>query len=124
MGRNGMREKVERDGVQVRNWECEWFQRRKNHAAFYEDSRHGPGVRMPVPHNNRLEGVTSFFFSYFRDDYGRDELRSVFSRYGNVLEVFIPQRKDNLGNRFGFVRFLNVRNVNELKTTLNWIHTS
>lgn len=38
-----------------------------------------------------------------------------------VEEVYIPPRKEKLGNRFGFVRFLNVQKLKEHEEMLNWI---
>ncbi|KAL4283199.1 hypothetical protein GQ457_16G029250 [Hibiscus cannabinus] len=36
-------------------------------------------------------------------------LKKLFQRFGNVLDVFIPQKKDFSGSNFGFVRFSTIR---------------
>lgn len=45
-------------------------------------------------------------------------MKFVFTRFGKVTEVYIPDRKDKQGNRFGFVRFKNVSNIQELEAQL------
>ncbi|XP_057429668.1 uncharacterized protein LOC130722837 [Lotus japonicus] len=45
----------------------------------------------------------------------------VFQRYGRVWEVFIPKKRDKGGRRFGFVRFLDVRNAEGLEWDLGGI---
>ncbi|KAK8978610.1 hypothetical protein V6N11_055596 [Hibiscus sabdariffa] len=36
-------------------------------------------------------------------------LKKLFERFGSVLDVFIPQKKDLFGSNFGFVRFPTIR---------------
>lgn len=104
-----------------RNREREWFSRRPNYEAPF-DQRQGLVLkRSASQYYKDHAGETSFFFTNFPENFGREELWSVFQRYGKVIEVFIPARKDKLGNRFGFVRFLEVSNVKDLEARLNWI---
>lgn len=55
---------------------------------------------------NRLH---TFFFTEFPDDFFAKEMWSIFLKYGDVNEVVIPNKRDKRGQRFGFVRFANVR---------------
>jgi hypothetical protein len=52
-------------------------------------------------------------------------LWKVFARYGRVGEVFIPKKLDKWGGRFGFVKFMEVKNVEELSRRLGdvWLGT-
>jgi len=59
--------------------------------------------------------TTSFFVSNFPDFVNRGDLWQIFARFGNVGEVFIPNKVDKWGNRFAFVKFREVRDVEELE---------
>ncbi|GKU92387.1 hypothetical protein SLEP1_g6121 [Rubroshorea leprosula] len=45
----------------------------------------------------------------------------TFRKYGRVLAIYCPQRKSKSGSRFGFVRFLDVKNEVELERKLDQI---
>lgn len=49
---------------------------------------------------------------------GEEDLWREFMKWGSVREVFIPQKKDKYGRRFGFVRFKAVDNVKWLEDQL------
>lgn len=65
--------------------------------------------------------ITSFFFSNFPDDFHEKEILEVFERWGRVLDIFIPKKRDVHGKRFGFVRFLDVLNPAALEKQLDQI---
>jgi hypothetical protein len=69
--------------------------------------------------------ATSFFFTNFSEDTMVVELWKVFARHGRVGEVYIPKKKDKWGRCFGFVKFLEVKNVAELSSRLEdvWVYT-
>ncbi|KAF1877292.1 hypothetical protein Lal_00012063 [Lupinus albus] len=48
---------------------------------------------------------TTFFFTNIPENHGISEMLTVFSKWGSVGDVIIPQKRDKRGNRFGFVRF-------------------
>jgi hypothetical protein len=104
-----MREKVERDALPrafgaVRLTE-------------YEPERLGGFV-------NRLEQeTTSFFFTNFPEEIQVVELWSLFAKEGRVSEVYIPKKRDVRGNRFGFVKFKEVKSVEALTKRLEemWV---
>ena len=58
--------------------------------------------------------TTPFFFSNFPDNATRSDLLKLFVRFGKVEEVFIPNKLDKWGRRFGFVKFKEVTNEEEL----------
>lgn len=61
-----------------------------------------------VRKEGRGDDATSFFFTEFPDHYGAKDMWSIFQRFGRVFEVFIPNKRDKRGKRFGFVRFFEV----------------
>jgi RNA recognition motif-containing protein len=67
--------------------------------------------------------TTSFFFTNFPEDCPGTELWKVFKRFGRVKEVFVPNKLDRWGKSFGFVKFLEVSDVEELGFRLGdvWI---
>lgn len=70
----------------------------------------------------RNEGnMTTFFFSHFPRNYSEYDMWKVFRHWGEVAQVYIAKRLDKWGHRFGFVRFLEVRNVIRLQRQLDSI---
>ncbi|MCH83913.1 RNA recognition motif, partial [Trifolium medium] len=69
--------------------------------------------------------ATSFFFSNIPDDVKAVDLWPHFARFGRVGEIFIPDKLDKRGGRFGFVKFRDVRDATELLRRLSniWIGT-
>ena len=45
----------------------------------------------------------------------------MFSRYGNMVDVYIAFKRTKMGSRFGFVRFKNVGMVGEFEKRLKGI---
>jgi hypothetical protein len=63
---------------------------------------------------HRLDQVaTSFFFTNFPEDVKAVDLWPKFARFGRVGEVFIPDKLDRQGRRFGFVKYRDMRNARE-----------
>nr|GEZ64527.1 RNA-directed DNA polymerase, eukaryota, nucleotide-binding alpha-beta plait domain protein [Tanacetum cinerariifolium] len=56
----------------------------------------------------------SFFFTNFPEITTSKDLWVLCQTYGNVVDVFIPNRKSKAGKRFAFVRFIKVENVKRL----------
>ena len=46
-------------------------------------------------------------------------MKAVLSRYGTVNDVYIPHKRNRLGKRFGFVRFIGVVNPKGFGLKLN-----
>jgi hypothetical protein len=69
--------------------------------------------------------TTSFFFTNFPADAKAMDLWAKFARFGRVGEVYIPNKLDKQGRRFGFVKFREVRNEAELLSRLGdiWVGT-
>ncbi|KAI3496778.1 hypothetical protein L1887_39153 [Cichorium endivia] len=71
--------------------------------------------------NDRDGSSTTFFVSKLPTGVNREELKRKFSRYGQVSDVYIANKKDASGNLFAFIRFQEVGNVKELEKNLEGI---
>ncbi|KAI3515201.1 hypothetical protein L1887_13982 [Cichorium endivia] len=67
-----------------------------------------------------LVGVgTSFFVATVPEGWSAKELWIVFQQLGYLVNVYIAQKKNILGQRFGFAIFIRVSNEVELEKELN-----
>ncbi|GJV79827.1 RNA-directed DNA polymerase, eukaryota, partial [Tanacetum coccineum] len=57
---------------------------------------------------------TSIFVTNFPDSTSAKDLFNSCKTYGHVVDSFIPTKRTKYGKRFGFVRFINVFNVDRL----------
>jgi RNA recognition motif-containing protein len=67
--------------------------------------------------------TTSFFITNFLEEASTGDLWKVFLKYERVGEVYIPKKRDKRGRKFGFVKFKEVTDVEELSAKLRdvWI---
>lgn len=80
------------------------------------------GLEFDGSQDKSLAGTTSFFFfTNFTNDFRVQEMRKVFSRWGKVVDIFIPTKRDKVGKRFGFVTFKDAHNVRALEEQLKSI---
>lgn len=63
--------------------------------------------------------TVSFYFTEFPDNFKAEEMLSVFQKFGHVAEVVIPPKRDKQGRRFGFARFVDVRDPHFFATKLD-----
>lgn len=56
----------------------------------------------------------SFFFTNYPKDWTRQSMWIHFQRFGNVLDIFIPNKRSKQGTKFGFVKFKEVNNMEDL----------
>ncbi|GJV54846.1 RNA-directed DNA polymerase, eukaryota, partial [Tanacetum coccineum] len=61
---------------------------------------------------------TSVFVSNFPDRFSAKDLWNACKVYGHVVDSYIPNRRSKVGKRFGFVRFINVFDVDRLVSNL------
>ncbi|GJU35592.1 RNA-directed DNA polymerase, eukaryota [Tanacetum coccineum] len=61
---------------------------------------------------------TSIFVTNFPDSFSAKDLFYSCKQYGHVVDSFIPTKRTKDGKRFGFVRFINVFNVERLTSEL------
>jgi RNA recognition motif-containing protein len=60
----------------------------------------------------------SFFVTNFPTEVASEELWETFARFGRVGDVYIPNKVDKWGRRFGFVKFMEVRDEESLNRRL------
>ncbi|GKV35275.1 hypothetical protein SLEP1_g43574 [Rubroshorea leprosula] len=65
--------------------------------------------------------TTAFFFTNIPEDWSYSDMWRTFGKFRRVFDIYSPQRRSKNGRRFGFVRFLNVRNTRELENQLDQI---
>ena len=63
--------------------------------------------------------ISSFYFKRFTDEITEKDLWQHFKRWGDVREIFIPNRRNYNGRRYGFVRFKGVNDVQQLARKLD-----
>jgi hypothetical protein len=107
-----MREKDEREGVERgRTLRRTVHGDHYNHGGRYREQRYGF-----VHHLDRT--TTSFYFTNFPVDVKVMDLWGLFSKFGRVGEVYIPQKLDKNGKKFGFVKFKEVKDAMKLEGRL------
>ncbi|WJX76190.1 hypothetical protein P8452_59633 [Trifolium repens] len=67
--------------------------------------------------------TTSFFFTNLLEDTSTADLWKLFLKFGRVREVYIPKKLDKRGRRFGFVKYMEVAEMETLEESLRevWI---
>ncbi|GKV42304.1 hypothetical protein SLEP1_g49718 [Rubroshorea leprosula] len=67
--------------------------------------------------------ATPFFFTNFTEEWSHEDMWRTFMKYGRVFDIYSPPRRSRNGSRFGFVRFLGVKDRKELERKLDniWI---
>ncbi|GLU01162.1 hypothetical protein SLE2022_184840 [Rubroshorea leprosula] len=88
-------------------------------------TRQRQGHRRWIPGlDHKISGQATTFFIYnFPENVEVKELWYRFQRYGKVIDVFVPKKRDKWGKRFGFLRLLGVENESQMVRRLNeiWI---
>ncbi|GLU00543.1 hypothetical protein SLE2022_179040 [Rubroshorea leprosula] len=82
--------------------------------------------RLPAFDRGLLKQCESFHFVNFPEDWGAKQLFYFIRttvKAGRLWDIFIPSKRDRRGNRYGFARFLDARNEQEMKKQLGniWI---
>ncbi|GKV03570.1 hypothetical protein SLEP1_g15846 [Rubroshorea leprosula] len=65
--------------------------------------------------------ATAFFFTNFPEEWSYTDMWSTFRKFGRVIEIYSPMKRNKSGSRFGFVRFLDVKNEKDLERQLDQI---
>ncbi|GJS74020.1 RNA-directed DNA polymerase, eukaryota, reverse transcriptase zinc-binding domain protein [Tanacetum coccineum] len=63
----------------------------------------------------------SFFITNFPESLDAKNLWKEFQRFGRIVDAFIANKRSKTGKRFGFVRFLGVRNGEDFSKTMSKI---
>lgn len=75
--------------------------------------------RLPEYDRGFLQRLTSYYLCSYPPDWGRKALWYKFAEFGRVGDVFVPNRRDKRGQKFGFVRFEGVKDVKALEAALD-----
>jgi hypothetical protein len=68
---------------------------------------------------HRMDQISSsYFVTNFSEEIGWGDLWKLFTRFGSVSDVYIPNKVDKRGRRFGFVKFKDVRDEAALSKSL------
>lgn len=109
------RKEDERSKLFNRNFEMEeeegWQKAGGKSSSKQNSSRTGRGNR--VGRHNMIP-VTSIFISNLPEGIKDIVLLKNFAVFGDLLSVYVAKKRDKFNNLFGFLRFANVSNVNEL----------
>ncbi|GJV12046.1 RNA-directed DNA polymerase, eukaryota, reverse transcriptase zinc-binding domain protein [Tanacetum coccineum] len=71
------------------------------------------------PFQKEVEKIaTSFYVTNFPDYVDAKRLWKEFESYGRIVDTFIANKRSKIGKRFGFVRFVGVKNKEELTSSL------
>ncbi|KAK2410383.1 zinc finger CCCH domain-containing protein [Trifolium repens] len=75
--------------------------------------------------HNVDQASISFFVTNFPTDCSTEVLWKKFAHYGRVGDIYIPTKVDKRGRKFGFVKFLEVKDEEDLNWRLQevWIDT-
>ncbi|GKV05619.1 hypothetical protein SLEP1_g17606 [Rubroshorea leprosula] len=65
--------------------------------------------------------ATTFFFSNIPNDWNYNDMWKTFGRYGRLISIYSPQRRNQFGRRFGFLKYIEVRNARDLEVKLDQI---
>jgi hypothetical protein len=78
-----------------------------------------------VGYRNNIERTTSYFITNFPPETNASDLWKLFIKYWRVGEVYIPNKLDRVGKRFGFARFEDVKDRQTLLKNIEgtWIGT-
>lgn len=60
------------------------------------------------------DSIATFFFTHFPESFDERSMRGVFQRWGRVVDLFIPRRRNKVGWRFGFVKMAGVHDPEHL----------
>ncbi|GKV16349.1 hypothetical protein SLEP1_g27004 [Rubroshorea leprosula] len=68
-----------------------------------------------------LKQATSFFIANFPEEWRPEDMWKEFKRLGRVIHIYIANKRDKWGRRFGFVRYLDVKIHREMELNLSRI---
>lgn len=63
--------------------------------------------------------ITSFYVSNISQETTIDVMYEAFQGFGNLVDIYIPGRKDKGGSFFAFIKYENVRDAVEMEKKLN-----
>ncbi|GKV45950.1 hypothetical protein SLEP1_g52974 [Rubroshorea leprosula] len=68
-----------------------------------------------------LKQATSFFIANFPESWKIEDMWKEFKKYGRVIQIYVANKKDKWDRKFGFVRYLEIKNPREMELNLSKI---
>lgn len=104
--------------------------RRQRKMRARENLREGPSLRYADKTDEHgrsyrrgnqrdQKDIASFYFTRFSKDATEEDLWHHFKKFGDVREIFISKKKNNLGRKYEFVRFKGTEGMHQLEKRLN-----
>ncbi|GKU99946.1 hypothetical protein SLEP1_g12720 [Rubroshorea leprosula] len=95
----------------------------QRYEGFQRESRKQPRENYGGFEKRIYNQAIPFFFTNFPDEWSFEQMWRTFNRLreGRVIEIECPKKRDRIGRRFGFVRFLEVKDAEQLERKLNQI---
>ncbi|GKU96376.1 hypothetical protein SLEP1_g9618 [Rubroshorea leprosula] len=95
----------------------------QRYERFQGESRNQPREYYGGFEKKIYNQATPFFFTNFPDEWSFEQMWRTFNRLGKgrVIEIECPKKRDRIRKRFGFVKFLEVKDAGELERKLNQI---
>ncbi|GJV67778.1 transposon TX1 [Tanacetum coccineum] len=114
-----VREKIGASNFPVREWRKKYQSRDSRHIGNREEYN---GKRLGTNYiGGKRNSMVSFMFFNFPNEWGMGNLWMMFKKYGTVFDMYMVQRRLRNGQRYGFVRFKLVDDVNVLLRRLREI---
>ncbi|KAL4554772.1 hypothetical protein LXL04_037376 [Taraxacum kok-saghyz] len=111
-GEREKRENLRRSAERTKKTEISWAARIKEVAKVSK-------VSSPLKSDNLGGKASTFFFTNFPEYWETTVLWQEFRKIGTVVDVFVARKRNKVGRKFGFSRFLRVPDVGELEKVLN-----
>ncbi|GAU47211.1 hypothetical protein TSUD_403520 [Trifolium subterraneum] len=105
---------------EMRDDDYEWQEVRRRRNNMSSNNVTVPDIA--TIHQRRREDetrLTTYFFSDIPDNFGAKAMLNIFQKYGDVVEVVIPAKRDKGGRRFEFARFEQVSDVRKFGIELD-----
>lgn len=79
--------------------------------------------RREEDHQLISRNAITYFFQNFPEDWDKKALWHTFQQYGTIVDLCIAKKRSKSNNRFGFVRFIRIRDPSAFARKLNeiWI---
>ncbi|KAL4585151.1 hypothetical protein LXL04_009766 [Taraxacum kok-saghyz] len=110
-GERAKRESVRRTAERQKKSGPSWAVRMKTAAERKELS--------PFKDDSIGGKATSFFFTNFPEKWSESTLWLKFKEFGRIVDVFVARKTNSRGRKFGFVRFIGIKEVKEMEEKLN-----
>ncbi|GKA68456.1 cytochrome P450 [Tanacetum coccineum] len=88
-----------------------------------QNRKHRQNISKPTTsHQSPLDpNLTTFYFTNFPTNWNHATMLDVFKKYGDATDVYIVQKRNKMGKRFGFCRFARIKDNQEFERILNTI---